>query len=309
MTTCATTPPEGKDALGWQRPLVPGLPHTAAESALANENAAIRSHIQARPGETTEAALLRFIAAADLKAAEATRRTQDAERAAFRELTAAQGHRAALRRIRALTEGLHDVDTPLDPARIADRVAEVVAERDSEREGNEAGMATMQRLAAKWAAEKRRADGLERVAQRRPVAPSAPGPSMLHPMAPAIPAAAFDAAKALACDACSQAVGAIADALGLDDASPADVAKVACRLVDDLDALAESVGGGDDPASVVADLRRGIAELRAELRRERAGHLAVLDHLREAGGDLAVLRAQIDQGTARALADATGGAR
>ena len=110
-------------------------------------------------------------------------------------------------------------------------------------------------------------------------------------------------------------VGVLADpglvestALGLDDASPADVAKVTCRLVDDLDALAESVGGGDDPASVVADLRRGIAELRAELRRERAGHLAVLDHLREMGGDLAVLRAQIDQGTARAFADAVGGA-
>ena len=166
-------------------------------------------------------------------------------------------------------------------------------ERDDAREG-------CRRLGVEVEAQTRRADGLERIASRRPVVP---GPRLLGPsiLGPEIAKAARD----VACDGCATAIGEIADHLGLEDVKPAEVAGVVKALVDDLDALGEQVAGIHlDAAEVVEILRKRVAKvasLETDLAAERVAGVALLDHVRTLAGDLAVARAEVDARNARVI--------
>jgi hypothetical protein len=241
-------------------------------------------------------------------------RADKAESAAFRATVEAREATYALRRIRAGTDGLDDVDATLNPRKIADRVMEVAEERWTLQERVEVAEERAVHFAQLWARERRRADGLERVASRRPVPPKAPtpvapGPTLLGP-------AIAQVARDVLCNAACKAIEAIADQLGIDETNPARVAGVVSALVDDLDSLGEAVAGPGayDPAQVVEVLRKElgkIPELRSELTEERAALLAYEAHVRELAGDLAVVKAEVSARAARVLSRAfkKGGAR
>lgn len=206
--------------------------------------------------------------------------------------------RATVTAVRAHLGATQDEDLAAAALRVVAGRDLAQCERDDAREG-------CRRLAVELEAETRRADGLERIASRRPVVPGprlpVPGPSILGPEI-------AKAAREVACDGCATAIGEIADHLGLEDVKAAEVANVVKALVDDLDALGEQVAGIHlDPAEVVEILRKRVAKvagLEAELAAERVAGVAVMDHVRTLAGDLAVARAEVDARNARVISRA-----
>lgn len=274
-----------------------GLDLVAAALAQLREAAAV---VKRRQDEGLLPALLRHVAALDLAVSEERARADKAEAVATAANREALDLRNALFRIRAATDGL---DGPaFDPRRVADRALEVAEERWALQQQVEEAKAQAERLAALWASERRRADGLERVAEhaRTHRAPRPVGPTIISP---ALAAAARD----IACNACSQAVDAIADAMGLEETDPRAIARAVSAFVDDVDGLATTIGGGADPTKAIDEIEahlRLVPELREDLAAERRAVATYEAHLRTIGGELAALRAQIDAGTARALCHA-----
>lgn len=219
---------------------------------------------------------------------------------------AANQHRAleqanrALRRIRSTTDGVTEAGAPLNAASVADRVVEVADERWALQERAEVSEARGLRIAQLWAAERRRADGLERLLARR---------ADLRPRPEPLGAACARAVTEVICNASCRALERIGDAFGIDDAGPDQVARAVVGHIKELDALVDAFVGPDtDPASAVALLRsvlersqKRVDALESDMATERAAAAVYMEALRSSAADVAELRATQDAMLARRL--------